>query len=107
MNDITKLADDWRKKAGEAHHAGMIAPPLLIANTCARELEAALPKWTEITDDPDTWPDRLKRVVFSFSSESHCWIAFMHKNPMEDGLVTCYWRPLCDLDYPPEQSNEN
>lgn len=106
MSDVTKLADDWRKKAGEAHHAGMIAPPLLIANTCARELEAALPKWTEITDDPDTWPDDGQKVLaLEFGHRNTVVKRFMKKHGRL--YLKDWWRPLCDLDYPPEQSNEN
>ncbi len=96
MTNITKLPDKWRKQSKTKSDV------LDNISWCADELEAALPKWTKITDDPKTWPEKLDRVVFSFSSESHCWIAFMQRNPAEDGLLTCYWRPLCSVDYPPE-----
>ena len=37
--------------------------------TCATELEAALPKWTKITDDPKTRPD-VNRVIM-YMTEGH------------------------------------
>ena len=96
---ITKLADRWRKwhyKKTFGNGAPM--------EKCADELTAALPDWTRITDDKSTWPERCFRVMFSFGTGGHSWITFMQKTPQEDGLLTAYWRPLCDLDYPPEEN---
>ena len=44
---LIKLIEKWRK-AGYGSE---------IKTICANELERAMPEWTTITDNPDSWPD--------------------------------------------------
>ena len=100
---ITKLAEKWRTDV--ARYSWQKA-----VNYCADELEVALPTWTRITDDPDTWPEANQTCLFFRQPNSvpqHWGVSidcypegnteFLHEYD--------YWRPLCDLDYPPEQES--
>jgi len=106
MTDITKLPDQWREDAVEASEKDMIASGLVVASVLATELEAALPVWTKITDDPDTWPkvdsvsmmhSRTKGTIIK-ENGVEIYDFFM----LEYGDIT-HWRPLTDLDYPPTE----
>ena len=78
-----------------------------VRNLAADRLEAAAPpKWTKITDDPDTWPEDGETVMLVkpdnmfpvwFEPIVRTWHGVQSHNKRS------YWRPLCDLDYPPEQ----
>ena len=78
------------------------------ADDCANELEAILPKWTRITEDEDTWPEGLSFIAgkkmsgeWDYSIRNPSGETFHH---VAKHCLEVYWRPLCDLDYPPEQS---
>ena len=72
------------------------------------ELEAALPKWTKMTDDPNTWPPCFIDVLVQYkhfvgSNTSVKSYNFPGALGIKDYMGD-WWRPLCDLDYPPEES---
>ena len=100
MNDITKLPDKWRKR-GRKNMAK-------IHYEYAEELESAMPTWTKITDDPDTWPEDRERVLATRKDvQFDVWhepAHFIFRAEFYRGAVGTYWRPLCDLDYPPEET---
>lgn len=106
---ITKLADKWRVTVdcrSEVMSNGGKREPLRDLLKCADELEAALPKWTRITDDPDTWPDDGGASVMvsdEMLKDSYCSSRVMSGFEAVNRYCTTYWRPLCDLDYPQEQ----
>ena len=86
--DITKLADKWREDSRFTGHSG---------EDCARELEAALPVWTRITDDRDSRPEDAEKVLiegFGFCKWDDDKHYRIHDND--------FWRYECDIDYPPE-----
>lgn len=110
MIDITKLADKWRK---DAEWTNSPLPPQfeneiyaeakeLMRIECAKELTAALPTWTEITED----------VARDVSRRNQKWIVWSKDYDIEilDGAVFLarlggYCRPLCSLDRPPERES--
>jgi len=98
--EITKLADKWRNYnyIEDAPVCGDCAIEL------ADELEAALPKWTKITDDK-SWPDDGE-YLWCYGSDSggyiHATYEICMMRVIGDMVSDLYWRPLCDLDYPPE-----
>ena len=112
MGDITKLSDKWRSDEDEN---GQEFSPWLNGLACAKELADALPVWIKITDDPATWPE--SRSDFLLQRGKH-W-ALEHqtfftpefypfnerpdsKFNRKDVPVGGHWRPLCSVDYPPE-----
>ena len=68
------------------------------------------PKWTRITDDPDTWPPLYIDVLVQYkhfagsnsSVKSYNFPGALGINDYMGG----YWRPLCSIDYPPEDTHE-
>lgn len=99
MTDIMKLAENWRDDAVEASEVGLIESGYHVAMVCATSLENALPKWTRITDDEKSRPPRFEPYLFANDDMPR---------PKVSGANTTlwvgdWWRPLCDLDYPPEQ----
>ena len=99
MINITKLADKWRKgtftkkvpDGGYGFFSGK--------RHCAQELESALPVWTRLTGDEATWPPHrgVFYMVYDETGDGDLFTA--HGRSILPGE---YWRPLCDLDYPPE-----
>jgi len=96
----------WRKGRVYVEPDDSISRYPVFAEECADDLEAALPKWTKITDDPDTWPEDGQRVIhtvvairrdYTYASDFYDVGAIRH-------WIGRVWRPFCDLDYPPEQS---
>ena len=86
MTDITKLPDEWEKIEDTTDG--------LCGFDCAQQLRKALPTWTKITDESDI---NLKGL-------------YAYKTPRDEWSIATYYfsaakwyRPLCDLDYPPEQ----
>ena len=102
MNDITKLPDKWR-----VDYAGSIFIRKGVAINLLCELEAALPKWTKITDDPMTLPNYCGTWVMTYSKyNGRISMGFAdtdHVRSRPKMYKGISWRPLCDLDYPPEQ----
>ena len=95
--NIRSLPDKWREESGCD-----LFDVFFAVSIRADELEAALPKWTKTTDNPDTWPPRKTWVMitdYGFIGANHVRI---RKNPITDNGR--WWRPLCDLDCPPGQS---
>ena len=110
--DITKLPDEWRRNApagcGELVALRSKAYATCKAmNECADELEAALPEWTKIEwvgdyADPSTLPPEDMTCMWveketRFNDVSELW-------QLKNKANYTHWRPLIDLDYPPEQS---
>lgn len=102
MTDITKLADKWREfKFSKT--AQIIGPLWEVGyhdalNGCALALESALPKWTKaVSGESSTFPEEDQEVMM------YCY-GNLEAGRYPDGLVVTpgdWWRPLCDLDYPP------
>lgn len=68
---------------------------------CAFDLEAVLPVWTKISDDPETWPKKREYILGIDNTEEEkfpepFWVEPDNRLP---SYVT-HWRPLCDLDTP-------
>ena len=106
MTDIAKLPDKWRKGKMYVERDDSISRYPAFAKECADDLEAALPVWTKITDDPDTSPEDVDCLAIW----SHMDITeqlFFHavKGKFKPNKLT-YWRPLCSIDYPPEDTHE-
>ena len=95
MTNITKLADKWRNSLV----SDLDTRYWEANNTRANELEAALPVWTRITEDEATWPPHrgVFYMVYDETGDGDLFTA--HGRSILPGE---YWRPLCDLDYPPE-----
>ena len=96
---ITKLPEKWRRY--ENAYAIAEAAYLVLAN----ELEDALPVWTRITDDPDTWPKTERGLFFMLAGleddgEKVWQVITDFLDNDYDGCT--HWRPLCDIDYPPD-----
>ena len=94
MTDITKLPDRWRDAAERVNLRGQIF------DTCATELSAALPVWTKITDNPETWPPSDKRV-FSFHERLSYGPHTYHQTKVGPSFEFTHWRHMCSLDRPP------
>ena len=97
--DIPRLPDEWYNTPPA--EAGI--RPL---HYCANQLEAALPKWTKITDDPATWPEDWQQVLIfypekEFPDHKKYYIGEFVRQA--GGHIGSYWRPLCSLDTPPEE----
>ena len=104
MTDITKLPDKWLDDFGR----GGIPFPLQDA---IDELREALPTWTRITDEPDTWPEeKTPFVILGASNEfsiiradvTHRTIRHEIGRKWQPFWMGAWWRPLCSIDYPPE-----
>ena len=96
MSDITKLPDKWRGNAGFMPVQGAIYK-------CADALEAALPKWTKIIDDMSKLPNEF---IAYFEDGKVDMYQLKPGHRLDYSLIHAgmtHWRPLCDLDYPPEQ----
>ena len=96
--DITKLPDKWR-------HENLLAG-FTDNSDHADAMEAALPKWTRITDDPETWPDIQTAILVADIGGNKIQAVLICRNNMVRRMVffDCeytHWRPLTDLDYPP------
>lgn len=103
MKNLTELSAEWRK-------ANRILSYQKGLDDCADQLDAALPKWTKITDDPETWPkegQHFMRSEYAKSfegwsipeSDTFCTETFKYDYVM---FVGDMWRPLCSIDYPPK-----
>ena len=100
MTDLHKLPDEWREEEQSINDPH--DPYSHALSNCADELEAALPKWTKITDDPKTWPNDGDWGFFKTWKwyGVHTWFNDEYDNfPKEPAA---WWRPLCSLDFPPE-----
>ena len=110
MIDITKLPDRWRdgKPTRYVERDNSVSfDPKRTSDVCADELEAALPKWTKITDEDITEDPIIlygERGSISYTSESDLFSGAPLSGPWLRHCGYTHWRPLCDLDYPPEQS---
>ena len=85
---------------------GWVAPGSVIRgltlDLVADRLEAALPTWTKITDDPDTWPDPKIPIMVMPELDDDPIILIGERIETKPKMIT-HWRPLNDNDYPPEQ----
>jgi len=81
-------------------------------NRCADELDDELPQWTKITEDESTWPKNGDSVLF-IDKEFDTLMRVL--NPIKDDTVfktdhsnwlNLWWRPLCDLDTPPQEDSK-
>jgi len=105
---ITTLPRQWRENTKNMHFTGARAA-IQEAENCAFDLERMLPKWTTITDDPDTWPEDEQRVLHT---------VYRSRSIRTDACISVFytigairhwqgrsWRPLCSIDCPPIQEN--
>ena len=107
MTDINKLPDEWREtEVGEIdfYESNYPAGQSQALHDCADELQAALPKWTKITDDPDTWPVGDEYMTYNGDNVVHCQVPW-ESHPLFGYSVLFWWRPLCSLDFPPRVKN--
>ena len=98
---IRGLIDEWSAAAAFDFTEGNDVSGIAYTD-CAKKLEAALPTWTKITDDPDTWPEDeqdILRHIGAGQLKAGLWQVPTDKVRHHIGTS---WRPLCDLDYPPE-----
>jgi len=111
MANITKLPDEWRSSLdGLIRCCTENDCNIRATHTHANQLEAALPKWIKITDNPKTWPP-VGEFIGCMTGEAN---AFYYGHVFLERTVTwdvdfhvyTHWRPLCDLDYPPENNHE-
>lgn len=110
---ITKLPEKWLAKAGLGGRPDHVNHWLV---DCADELEAALPKWTKITEDEATLPPEGEYVI-GYSPYKTQEIALCELLMRPDGRMWTFgattshadilpknapthWRPLCDIDTP-------
>ena len=97
---MRELIKKWRKR-GKKNAAR-------IHYKYADELRAALPVWTKITDDPDTWPED-GNYLWAYRSVDGDWLHATFEVSMmrvvADMAVDTRWRPLADIDYPPENED--
>jgi len=102
MTDITKLPDRWRSKQD--------VYPSIAREDCLVDLHNALPVWTRITDDPDTWPEDGTYLwcYGSIGSDTliHATYDVSMMRVIADMVERTCWRPLCSIDYPPEDTHE-
>ena len=97
MIDITRLPDEWRPQTiAESDECLWEASKRWYGEIHARELEDALPKWNSIYS---LAPEIGQRILFKFPNKDH-----RPEFSTWDGVkyADFKWRPLCDLDYPPE-----
>lgn len=80
-----------------------------------KETTMKLPSWTQITDDPATWPpNTMDYVLMKFlgdgwddmECQSGCEFHYWLNNRGGKTKIQIWWRPLCYLDYPPEKDDE-
>ena len=107
MTKITKLPNDWRSIIPKEHDGGDLvwtAAVITGMEHAADQLEVALPTWTKITDQEDTWPPIDSEVMYASWYDgwniANGWVEFTSLDDMGD-----YWRPLCDLDCPPKDES--
>lgn len=100
---ITRLPGRFR----DTNHDAPVQAGLDVA---ANLLESALPVWTKITDAPDTWPEEILQNDHQIMAHGkHCTNVVDIERFVSEMIGSNYeyythWRPLCDLDYPPEQA---
>ena len=100
---MRELIDKWRKTADVFEADGDNMPTHATYRANANELEAALPQWTRITDNPDTWPDKDDSVLlYTGNQQYERFDKWGNYSSIEMDEVGCWWRPLCSIDYPPE-----
>ena len=92
---IRDLPDKWRNNP-DSHESAEYQ------HKDAAELQAALPVWTKITEHPATYPDIDGEEVLFWGARWQC-LEIAEPKYAEIGD---WWRPLCDLDYPPEADND-
>ena len=119
MKDITKLPDKWCEPAPFMDGAGALSLGYNKGRRdCAMDIISALPKWTKISDDPDTWPPIMNEnlpikgmfVAQPESTAEHEYIPTFTWFDEDDMIgagdwIGTWWRPLCDLDCPPKDSS--
>ncbi len=111
MTNITLLPAKWRMQVNFTKEPALINFELKDA---AAELQAALPVWTKITDEPESRPAMGQEYLMIDVLQSKPFGSWFDKwdgnfplqatiEEYQRGSVF-WWRPLCDLDYPPEDS---
>ena len=93
---IRDLPDKWRERYAKGRIVGQLR--------FADELQAELPTWTKITDSEDTWPEDEHYILMLMDGKRipsiKQWYSPADEPPI--GNLNAHWRPLIDLDYPPE-----
>ena len=97
---ITKLLDKWRRLNDKFEGRWS-------AHRCAKELETSLPVWTKITDISQLEPDGYYFCTWKVGDNK--WLHSGYETGSIEAIISIvgsiFCRPLCDLDYPPEQDN--
>lgn len=103
MTDITTLPKKW-----ESEDFHDISLPQLV---CAEDLREALPDWTRITEDPETWPELGVQHLVICKRNSGGWehsrrnIRVLLARLKYGYIAELWYRPLCDLDFPQEEES--
>ena len=108
---LTELPDKLRSILNSidqtlGKYAALIAAETI--DPIATQLEAALPKWTEITEDRNTHilPNKF---VMSFKDGTVEMYNLEDGHNIDSGLVLAgasHWRPMCSIDFPPEKRDD-
>jgi hypothetical protein len=100
MTDITELPKQMRDRADY----GLSRDTADEVHNWAIEIDRALPKWNQITDDSDTWPDDMQEVWFE--PRNKCSYLIACSKHLYAMYIGCWWRPTCGIDFPPKDDNE-
>ena len=107
---LVGLPRHWQE---DVTHCRECDVPVTKLNVAVAQLSAALPKWKLITEDKDTWPEAdNSKVLVAGKMVSGEWDYFVYNTSNMRDILEDHpgyfpgvsWRPLCDLDYPPEDS---
>lgn len=94
---IRGLIKHWMEDIDHCRKAN--CPPTSM-EVAADQLAQTIPVWTRITEDESTWPALWEDVVwYNDKDDDH---EITHMNFDVDEMT--HWRPLCDIDYPPEDT---
>ena len=100
MSDIRELIEQWREDAA-SHRSLRNTTNAMRLETCAEQLEAAMPVWQPIKTAPrdgtpvDLWHRTGFRVTETWWTDDSCWSCDMVNSRFT------HWMPL---PKPPEQS---
>ena len=95
---ITKLPDAWRAEEKDFHD---ILYYKLSGYICADQLDQALPKWTQVDGNPKNKPDEDEDLIMLY------WAGSASIVEADEISIGDWWRPLCDLDYPPTGESDD
>jgi len=101
---LHQLPDKFREHAAAIEDEDPLDVYAIAAyRQCADELQAALPVWVKITDDPETWPTVGDWVMGSYGPRDYA-RSMMFIDHTKRRTYGRYWRPIIEgIDTPPEE----